>query len=98
MKAILKRPGQQPELKEIGNSREELIELLGGAYVITPALFGAMVFSRNEDHGLEYNCHFLSQYFYGPVLVVGRGEGDKPCDLPLHLHKILLMALREGKR
>lgn len=98
MKAILKKPGQQPELIETEAGQEELFELLGGAWDSTPALFGAMVLCRSVDTGLAYNCHFLGRYFYGNILVIGRDKGDKPCDVPEQLHRILMMALREGKR
>ena len=57
-----------------------------------------MVLSRVKQEGLPFNCHFLSRYFYGNILVVGRDKGNKPCDLPGHLHNILMMALREAKR
>lgn len=98
MKAILKRPGEEPKLVEIGFGNEVLTEIIGGEFDTAPALFGGMVLSRIRQEGLPFNCHFLSRYFCGNILVVGRDKGDKPCDLPEHLHNILMMALREAKR
>lgn len=98
MKAILKRPGEEPKLVEIESEDKALTEIIGGEYDTAPALFGGMVMCRIQQEGLPFNCHFLSRYFYGNILVVGRDKGDKPCDLPGHLHNILMMALREAKR
>lgn len=98
MKAILKRPGEEPELVEIGFGREVLEEIVGGEYDTEPALFGGMILRRSKQTGLPFNCHFMSRYFYGNILVVGRDKGNKPGDLPEHLHRILMMALREAKR
>lgn len=98
MKAILKKPGEEPKLVEIGFGNEVLTEIIGGEFDTAPALFGGMVLSRIRQEGLPFNCHFLSRHFYGNILVVGRDNGDKTCDLPGHLHKILMMALREAKR
>lgn len=98
MKAILKKPGEEPKLVEIGFGNEVLTEIIGGDFDTAPALFGGMVMCRIRQEGLPFNCHFLSRYFYGNILVVGRDKGDKPCDLPGHLHNILMMALREAKR
>ena len=98
MKAILKRPGEEPELVEIGFGKEVLTEIIGGEYDTVPALFGGMVLCHKKQDGLPFCCHFLSRYFYGNILVVGRDKGDKPGDLPEHLRRILMMALREAKR
>lgn len=98
MKAILKKPGEEPKLVEIGFGKEVLEEIIGGEFDSAPALFGGMVLSRVKQEGMPFNCHFLSRYFYGNILVVGRDKGDKPCDLPGQLHNILMMALREAKR
>lgn len=95
MIAVIKRPGQQPELIEMDATMEAAEELLGGAAECIPALFGAMALRRKEDTGLEFNCHFIGKYFYGSFLIAGRGPGDAMVDLPEHLHRIMKLALRE---
>ena len=98
MKAILKEPGKEPVLTEIGETKADLHKAVGGDYETVPALFGAMALCRGADEGPDFNCHFMGRYYYGNVLIVGRGLGDQPTDVPEHLRKILLMALREAKR
>ena len=71
---------------------------MGGSYDSIPALFGAMALCRKDDTGLPFNCHFLGRYFYGNMMIVGRGKGDEICELPEHLQKIIGLALKEGKR
>ena len=95
MIAVIKRPGQQPELIEMEATMEAAEELLGGAAECIPALFGAMALSRKEDSGLEFNCHFIGNYFYGNLLIVGRGPKDTMIDLPEQLRRIMKLALRE---
>ena len=98
MTAIFKNPEQAARFTEIGTTERDLTDMLGGDYDVIPALAGAMVLCRAVDVDLPYNVHFLGRHYSGPILIVGRGEGNCPVNLPRNLQKILLMALGGGKK
>ena len=52
MKAILKKPGEEPKLVEIESEAKAFIEIIGGEFDTAPALFGGMVLSRIRQEGL----------------------------------------------
>lgn len=93
MRAIIKRPGEKARAIEVGGNVNELAQAIGGAYETIPALAGAMILCRALDMDLPDNFHFLGRHYKGSILIVGRGAGDMPVDIPGNLAKIIPLAL-----
>lgn len=92
MKAILKNPGEQPQIIDIDNTLEALQAAVGG-YIetVTFASDACIVCNENGRHlGLPFNCKLLNKTFVGPVLIVGV-DGDEFTDLyaPLAVSRLL---------
>lgn len=98
MKAIYKAPGRAPELIDIGSTAASLRKKLGGEFHAFAVLKGAMILCRKEDPSLPYNVHFMGDSWHGPILLVGRGEGDGFVDLTPQLQTMLTTVLtQKGK-
>lgn len=81
MKAILKQPGQRPEVVEIENTLEALQKAVGG-YIETVRITSDAGLICNEEGrlmGLESNP-VMGIGLVGPVLCVGV-KGDEFCSL-----------------
>ena len=100
MKAIYKAPGRAPELIDIGSTAASLRKKLGGEFHAFAVLKGAMILCRKDDPALPYNVHFMGDSWHGPILLVGRGEGDSFIDLTPQMQTMLTTVLshKVGKR
>ena len=98
MKAIYKAPGRAPELIDIGSTAASLRKKLGGEFHAFAVLKGAMILCRKDDPALPYNVHFMGDSWHGPILLVGRGEGDSFIDLTPQMQTMLTTVLtQKGK-
>lgn len=82
MKAILKNPGEQPQIVDIDNTLEALQAAVGG-YIETVTVASDACIVCNENGrllNLPFNCKLCSRVFVGPVLIVGV-NGDEFTDL-----------------
>lgn len=98
MTAIYKAPGRAPELIQIEGNATALRKKLGGEYDAFPVLKGAMILCLKEDSSLSYNIHFMGDSWHGPVLLLGRGEGDSFVDLTPQLQTMLTTVLTQKER
>ena len=82
MKAIRKRPGEEPETIEIENTLKALQAEVGG-YIEAIPLDG-MAFIVNEEgklRGMPENFRFGNDVLVGTVLLIGT-DGEEFCDVP----------------
>lgn len=100
MTAIYKAPGRAPELIQVGDNAIALRKKLGGEFNAFPILKSAMILCLKEDSSLPYNIHFMGDSWHGPLLLTGRGEGDKFVDLTPQLQSMLVSVLsqKENKK
>lgn len=98
MKAIYKAPGRALELIDIGSTATSLRKKLGGEFHAYPILKGAMILCRKAGDDLPYNIHFMGDSWHGPILLVGRGEGDSFIDLTPQLQTMLTTVLSQKER
>lgn len=95
MKAVYKAPGRAPELIDIGSYAASLRKKLGGEYAAFPVLRGAMILRLKDDSEQPYNVHFMGDSWHGPILLIGRGEGDSFVDLTPPLQMMLTTVLTQ---
>ena len=83
MKAICKRPGEEPETIEIENTLAALQAEVGGYIEAVTVSKDAAVICNEEGRilGLPDNGRFFGVDFVGTVLIVGI-KGDEFCDVP----------------
>ena len=84
MKAILKKPGEAPEIVEIDNDRKALSEMIGGRLESFTFATDACVLCDEEGwfKDLPFNVELMGIQFFGPILLVGV-NGDEFCDFPV---------------
>lgn len=84
MKAILKKPGELPELIEIENDLKEIQKVIGGKIESLTFAEDACVLCDRDGviKGLQHNTEFLGNQFVGTILLVGV-DGDCFCDFPV---------------
>lgn len=82
MKAIRKRPGQEPQIIEVENSLEALqLEVDGWIETVTFAEDACVI--CNEEgriQGLPFNLELMGILFFGTILIVGV-DGENFTDL-----------------
>ena len=83
MKAIRKRPGEEPEIIEVDNTLKALQAEVDGCIETATIASDAVVICNEEGvlRGMPYNCRFFGVDFVGTVLVVGCDK-DEFCDVP----------------
>ena len=83
MKAIRKRPGEEPETIDIENTLAAWQAEVGGYIEAVTVSKDAAVICNEEGRilGLPDNCRVCSVDFVGTVLIVGT-KGDEFCDAP----------------
>lgn len=99
VKAIFKKPGKEPEIIEVENTKEALEELVGGSIQTHDVAVDACVICDEEwqfkYYGTQVICGML---FGGPILIVGTAGGEF-CDLPQpEVVKELIWPTREGAK
>lgn len=84
MKAILKKPGEAPEIIEVDNDRKALSETIGGRLESFTFATDACILTDEEGvfKDLPFNVELMDNPFYGPILLVGV-NGDEFCDFPV---------------
>lgn len=98
MIAVFKAPGRPPELIRVDGTSEAFSKKLGGKFDAFPVLKGAMILCRKDDPSLPYNIHFMGDSWHGPVILIGRGEGDNFVDLTPQLQTMLTTVLTQKER
>lgn len=83
MKAILKKPGQAPEIVEVDNDLKALQEVVGGYIETFIFATDACVLCDEESRfkDAQFNMNFCRNSFFGNMLFVGI-NGDEFCDFP----------------
>lgn len=82
MKAILKNPGEQPQIIDIDNTLEALQAAVGGYIETITVATDACIVCNEEGRllNLPFNCQLCGKNFVGPILIVGV-NGDEFTDL-----------------
>ena len=96
MKAIYKAPGEPAKLVELPKTDTAARRKLGGEVDVNPALNGAQVLSLTNAENQKFNAHFLAGTYYGPILIVGKGENGERKDLSERMIKLILLAFSKG--
>ncbi len=83
MKVIYKGVGALPERVELPDTARALQASVGGHIETHKIATNAAVVCNAQGaiNGMPYNCTFLGQDWYGPVLIVG-SRGEEFCSLP----------------
>ncbi len=83
MKVLYKGVGTPPERMELPDTLRALQSAVGGRIEAHSFATNAAAVCNAEGaiNGMPYNCTFLGQDWYGPVLIVGK-RGEEFCDLP----------------
>ncbi len=76
IKVIIKNPGCKPYGTAIDPSEESIRKKLGGEYKRLRIFEDGCVLCRKDQAGLEYNCEWFSQDFYGPMIWAGYSETE----------------------
>lgn len=83
MRILYKGVGEAPNRVEIPNSLRALQASVGGRIETHTFSTSAAVICNAEGtvNGMPYNCTFLGQDWYGPVMIVGVKD-EEFCSLP----------------
>lgn len=98
MKVVYKKPGERAQLITAPGTAQGLRRVLGGEFETIPALKGCMVLCLAKDEGEAYNVDFLGARYCGPIMIVGRGEHNRPVELSEQLQRVVLKALGGDRR
>lgn len=95
MKVVIKRPGQDPERKEIKNELKVLQEIVGGyiehvnIYKEGYKWFGMLCNEEGKLMKLEPNFDLYTDVIHGTAIFVGHAEADFT-DLPEDAYELLM--------
>lgn len=96
IRAVIKEPGENAEIKWIDNNLRSLQKLVGG-YIKTVTHKECVVICNEEGMllGLDANTVYGRQLYFGPVVAVGR-LGDGFISLDEHAARDIAVALDKG--
>lgn len=89
--AFIKNPGQVPHLEIVDNTLEAFQELVGG-YIETVRPFTDCLMIVNEEgriNGMQFNCWYLGESFFGPMVFVGFDDEGNFDDMPISFSEFM---------